>query len=98
MAETHTSWALLAISALQNLSDQDGAGATGILAGSADIKEIVERGDIADLCIFPINGKPGLCLWRGQVGAYDGTKCSWLNLGVDEVGQYLSRNGEVLHG
>lgn len=61
------SWALIAHSAI-NHSGDNGTGASGILAASADLARIIEAGGIADLFIFPgLRDKPGLYLWTGTV-------------------------------
>jgi hypothetical protein len=57
--EPGATWALISESAI--------GGGSGILAGSADIVEIIERGDIVDLFIFPVDVPPGLYLWQGTL-------------------------------
>ncbi len=54
------SWAMIAHSAMTG-------GAGGIMAATSDICKLIESGGIADVFIFPDDGKPaGIYLWHGK--------------------------------
>lgn len=93
-----TSWALIAYSALNHSGDGDGTGASGILAASSDIAQIVLSGSIGDLFIFPTDrDPPGLYLWQGTVEHEPELYCEGQTerLHPDYMQTWIDRNGEA---